>query len=98
MSVLIEIIYINQWIFVLQFDQILPMEFTSQEEGAKSLDVKGCVLPKQVFAGMSFFLLQDTVDYVGKCYYNTQMYLVEVIKYLNIYIYKNSKHLQFCHV
>jgi hypothetical protein len=54
------------------------MEFQSKEEGAESVDIKGCVLPKQIFKDVAFFLLQDTADYVGKCYFNTQMYLVEV--------------------
>lgn len=54
------------------------MEFQSNEVGAESVDVEGCVLPKQVFKDKTFFLLQDTADYVGKSLYNVQMYLVEV--------------------
>lgn len=54
------------------------MEFHSNEVGAESLDVAGCVLPKQIFKSKTFFLLQDTSDYVGKALFNSQMYLVEV--------------------
>lgn len=54
------------------------MEFTSSVEGAESVDIKGLSLPKQIFQGKTFYLLQDVTDYVGKGLYQYQKYLVQV--------------------
>lgn len=54
------------------------MEFTSNQEGAESVDIQGHFRPKQIFAKNTFCLMQDVSDYVGKALRQFQVYLVEV--------------------
>lgn len=54
------------------------MEFTSNQEGAKSLDIKGQFRPKQIFSEKEFHLLEFPVDPLSRGLYQLQMYLIEV--------------------